>query len=308
MAYSVNNYGQKYQDIFHFFPAIEPFYGGFEKDFNSPLESWIFTNGHPYFPVYCSVLYLVLIFGGMRLMRDRKPFDLRWALALWNLMLSLFSFIGASRVVPHLFLMLKEHGIQAMLCSDSVQTVGSGVCGFWTYLFILSKVPELFDTFFIVVRKRKLIFLHWYHHVTVLLYCWHSYLTKSTAGIFFVGMNYSVHAIMYFYYFLSACRIRVWWLPDWFVTMCQTSQMFVGVALCVLGYGLYQTEGTWNGSSEFLSDNSVCAVKWDNIVSGAVMYASYFYLFLAMAVGRYFAKGKKSGDKSKKSNGKPKVQ
>jgi hypothetical protein len=37
--------------------------------------------------------------------------------------------------------------------------------------FTVSKVFELWDTFFIVVRKRPLILLHWYHHVTVLCVC-----------------------------------------------------------------------------------------------------------------------------------------
>lgn len=46
------------------------------------------------------------------------------------------------------------------------------VSGFWTTMFVLSKVPELGDTIFIVLRKQPLIFLHWYHHATVLVYSW----------------------------------------------------------------------------------------------------------------------------------------
>ena len=38
------------------------------------------------------------------------------------------------------------------------------VSGFWASLFVLSKVPELGDTFFILLRKQPLIFLHWWVH------------------------------------------------------------------------------------------------------------------------------------------------
>ena len=48
----------------------------------------------------------------------------------------------------------------------------SSVSSLWTYLFTMSKVPELMDTVFIVLRKQPLIFLHWYHHITVLIFTW----------------------------------------------------------------------------------------------------------------------------------------
>ena len=55
------------------------------------------------------------------------------------------------------------------------------------------QIPELGDTVFVVLRKKPLIFLHWYHHVTVLLYCWHSYYEQTTYGLYFICMNYTVH-------------------------------------------------------------------------------------------------------------------
>ena len=33
----------------------------------------------------------------------------------------------------------------------------------------------LVDTAFIIFRKHNLIFLHWYHHLTVALFCWLMY-------------------------------------------------------------------------------------------------------------------------------------
>ena len=47
------------------------------------------------------------------------------------------------------------------ICVPCDQEWGVGATGTWVQLFCLSKIPELFDTFFIVQRKRPLIFLHW---------------------------------------------------------------------------------------------------------------------------------------------------
>lgn len=51
-----------------------------------------------------------------------------------------------------------------------------------TWAFCFSKLPELIDTVFIVLRKQPLIFLHWYHHASVLVYCWFSYQDYSSTG------------------------------------------------------------------------------------------------------------------------------
>ena len=71
---------------------------------------------------------------------------------------------------------------------------------------ILFQVPELGDTIFIVLRKQKLIFLHWYHHITVLIYCWYSFSQYTAPARWFVVMNFVVHSIMYTYYAFRALR------------------------------------------------------------------------------------------------------
>jgi elongation of very long chain fatty acids protein 6 len=136
---------------------------------------------------------------------------------------------------------------------------------------------ELLDTFFIVVHKKPLIFLHWYHHITVLLYCWHSYVTHTPSGIFFAQMNYGVHSVMYFYYFLMAIKIK----PPWamMVTVLQISQMFVGVALTVLNFIFVGSEN--------------CVISHSNNLAAFLMYGSYLFLFLQFFISRYLVKSKK---------------
>jgi hypothetical protein len=99
---------------------------------------------------------------------------------------------------------------------------------------VASKIPELMDTVFIVLRKRPLIFLHWYHHVTVLLFCWSAYSTMAGSGLYFVAMNFSVHALMYGYYCLQALKLCPKWFPTVWITLAQILQMFIGFLIFII--------------------------------------------------------------------------
>ena len=71
--------------------------------------------------------------------------------------------------------------------------------------------------------------------ITVLLYCWHSYAARISNGLWFGTMNYAVHSLMYFYYFLMTFESsRRWAKPfNWVLTTLQTSQMAVGIGVTV---------------------------------------------------------------------------
>ncbi|CAF4404463.1 unnamed protein product, partial [Adineta steineri] len=135
-----------------------------------------------------------------------KKYELRQPLVLWNTGLALFSLWGAYRSVPELIYTLTHHGFMYSVCHSPYM---KGITGLWVWLFMASKVPETIDTLFIVLRQQKLIFLHWYHHATVLIYCFYSYALFASTGHWFVTMNYCVHTIMYGYFALRAARIRV---------------------------------------------------------------------------------------------------
>lgn len=74
---------------------------------------------------------------------------------------------------------------------------------------------------------QKLIFLHPFHHSTVLLYCWYSYAFPSNVGMHFVAMNYAEHALMYGYFFLSAIGAWPRWLPPSIITLGQIAQVII---------------------------------------------------------------------------------
>ena len=75
------------------------------------------------------------------------------------------SFYAVYRIIPIASRMVYLGGWQHAIC-DYRSYVGSSGGGIWAFLFPLSKLPELVDTVFIVLRKQKMVFLHWYHHIT----------------------------------------------------------------------------------------------------------------------------------------------
>ncbi len=213
-------------------------------------------------------------------MSSRKPYKLRLALTLWNVSLAAFSIIGTLRTLPELIDVIREFGFAHSVCSNSFHTKVN-VSSFWTWLFIVSKAPELGDTVFVVLRKQKLIFLHWYHHITVLLFTWYSYADEASAGRWYIDMNYVVHALMYSYYAVRALGFRVPRNIAMIITISQIVQMILGTFVTYYAY-----------YSKF--NNKNCMISYSTVYAGILMYISYFLLFAYFFINSYFGSSSSS--------------
>jgi len=286
--------GNPIYQIYHIFPQFDMFYSNFEKTYNSETVLFWMKDNNYVIPVVAVVVYALFCLFGSKIMKNVKPFGLVKLLTYWNLFLSLFSFYGAFRTVPHMLYRISTESFEETVCKSADVAYGAGACGLAVQLFILSKLPELIDTVFIVLRKKPLIFLHWYHHITVLLYCWNSYVTESAAGLYFASMNYTVHAVMYFYYYLMAAKKLPKNFPSWVITLMQISQMFVGTF--VVGACLYYHK--YGGA---IYAPGECNNTPSNLIAGGIMYASYLYLFCEFAIKRFVFGIKDEPKKAKKT-------
>eukprot|EP00471_Norrisiella_sphaerica_P004280 CAMPEP_0184478438 /NCGR_PEP_ID=MMETSP0113_2-20130426/469_1 /TAXON_ID=91329 /ORGANISM="Norrisiella sphaerica, Strain BC52" /LENGTH=316 /DNA_ID=CAMNT_0026856237 /DNA_START=214 /DNA_END=1164 /DNA_ORIENTATION=+ len=245
-----------------------------------------FHRSHSDIPIFTVSVYLFIIFvaPGM-LITEGKPMRKRFA--FWNVLLSGFSFIGASRVVPVLYQALTEKGFKYTVCEDPRKWYLDGPAGAWTALFIYSKIPELMDTVYLVLKKPQasVRFLHWFHHLTVLLYCWHAYHHTIAPGIWFASMNFCVHAVMYLYYAFMVFGIGYVVKPfAQFITIIQILQMVVGMLVTATS-AYYHT----------LGGDAACHVNGPNYRMGLAMYCSYFLLFVKLFAQKY---SKKNGNGS----------
>lgn len=233
-------------------------------------------------PIFCILAYVTLIFGLSNCMKNRKPMKLRAVKTVWNFTISAFSFWGFCVLINHL--LFSEYagiftaGLEKSICTHPSH-FGCGWVGMATAMFCFSKCFELIDTIFIILAKRPLIFLHWYHHITVLLFCWYAYGTRASTGIYFGCVNYFIHSIMYFYYGMTQFSPYTKSLVKPFamqITFLQLSQMGFGVI--IIGFTVY-----------YKYYRKPCYTHANVNFLGLLMYASYFVLFLQIFLDRYFA-------------------
>ncbi|KHJ89740.1 GNS1/SUR4 family protein [Oesophagostomum dentatum] len=205
-----------------------------------------------------SIVYIFVIFSIKAIMSNYKPFQLTSLLNFWNAWLAIFSTIGGIITGYGLFYEIYYRGLVCKSIDDSVQKskrmnktgiasythLGdffTGASGYLTFLFVMSKILELGDTIILVLRKKPLIFLHWYHHVLTLNYAIWSYSQDIAYNSWITWMNFSVHSIMYGYYMLRSYGIKV---PAWVARNITTMQILQFVIthfiLFHVGYLTYQ--------------------------------------------------------------------
>jgi len=249
------------------------------------------TREHWLIPLVTATVYIVAIPAIKLIMAKREAIRAQNVVCLWNFLLSIFSFTGLCFTFPKLFSKIWMEGFEASVCS-APQDYGHGYGGFFVMAFIYSKLAEVVDTFFLLIRKNDVILLHWYHHATVMLFCWQAYAVNTGfAGLWFATMNYFVHSVMYFYYALTQydkeIRKKIKKVAI-FLTSFQIAQMVMGLVVLVKSV-VYQMEGR------------ECYLNKSNQLLGLLMYISYFLLFVKLFIEHYVLKpASTSVDESKK--------
>ncbi|XP_074967596.1 very long chain fatty acid elongase 4-like isoform X3 [Phalacrocorax aristotelis] len=188
--------------------------------------NWVLESGDPRtdpWPLVHSPLPVMLLFAvylfvvalGPFYMRKREMLKLRGLLIAYNLaMMTLSSYMFYEFLVTSV---LDNYSYLCQPVDYSRSELGmrmASVC--WWFFF--SKVIELLDTVFFILRKKQeqVTFLHVYHHGTMLFNWWSGVKYVPGGQAFFIGMlNSFVHIFMYGYYALAILGPQMhrylWW-------------------------------------------------------------------------------------------------
>lgn len=165
-------------------------------------------------------------------MRNRKPYDLKLAIRLYNLLLvviNTFLFIGTVRSF--------RYGLDFWGCDEAISTRKRGVMLHYGHMFFHTRYLEFFDTFFFILRKKnsQISFLHVFHHAIVptLMYIGLKFYPLPFNSLL-PSTNMFVHIIMYAYYGLATFGPNVqrflWWKK--YLTTMQISQFVLLLIHC----------------------------------------------------------------------------
>lgn len=248
----------------------------YQRDFDAHDAQHFFAT-HWTLPLTTVALYLFLVWYGQRLMEYRSPFELRRVSFVWNILVALFSVCGSIACVPHLLAQWHVHGFWYTACSDVYELAGSGAPALWATLFTWSKLFELFDTALLVLKKRQVITLHWFHHASVILFVWAGWTFETPCALWYGAMNYSVHALMYSYF---ACTAHQRWRP----IVLRLAPAITSLQISQFAFGTFI-----NGFAAFsyFSPSIGCAIKPPILWISAALYIAYGCLFVHLFVRRY---------------------
>uniref|UniRef100_A0A915AXL5 Elongation of very long chain fatty acids protein n=1 Tax=Parascaris univalens TaxID=6257 RepID=A0A915AXL5_PARUN len=240
---------------------------------DDPVTYTLFVQKYWYHSITISILYFISVKFLQHVMSNREPFQLKRPLLLWNTFLAVFSFFGFIRTAEDVIYSLYYLGVFHSLC----YTINPyGVAAFWALLFAISKVVELGDTYFIVLKKKPLTFLHCYHHIVVLIGTIHGGAAHSAHGRFFITMNYFVHCIMYSYFAYTSYGWRPSRSMSMLVTTLQIAQMLIGITINSL---VHQIK---------LYETAPCQQTMGHVYLGYFIYGSFAALFIHFYINAYY--------------------
>ncbi|PVU98097.1 hypothetical protein BB561_000110 [Smittium simulii] len=242
--------------------------------------------------VFIGILfYLSFILIGKAILKNRNAIDGGIMVIVHNMfvcLLSLFLLLGfLEQVIPKLM----THGFFWTICNYYSYTQPLELL---YYLNYICKWIEFIDTFFLVLKKKKLQTLHVYHHALTMYLCFIQINGKTSISWFVCSVNLFVHVIMYYYYYLASRGIRVSWKK--YLTSMQISQFIIDINLVY--FCLYTHMAYHNFPS--LPNVGDCRGTRQSAYFGCFLLSTYLFLFVQFFI-KVYAEGNKISQNKKKN-------
>jgi len=268
--------------------AKQPWYKFTFEDKVSP-----FTTNKEVFIGFC--VYFLVIFGVQAIMRkfNIKPLQLKWPFFVHNCILTVVSAALLYGFAYNLYPIMKKHGVLYAMCNVGSYTQQMELLYYLNYLV---KWWELIDTLFLVLKRKKLEFLHVYHHSFTMVLCYVELVGRVSIAWVVITINLAVHVIMYYYYArTSVIKKRVWWKK--YLTTMQIVQFIIDIAII---YSVLVANNLYKVFPNFILSYPCAGTDFAHVF-GCIIVSSYLYLFIDFFKKTYKTKSSKKATPSKET-------
>ncbi|CAO3692675.1 unnamed protein product [Rhizopus stolonifer] len=224
------------------------------------------------------ITYFIVIFGGRYLMKESDAFKLKMPFMIHNVLLTLVSGLLLALMVEQIFPVLYHRGFFAAVCE---QTTWTQPLELLYYLNYLVKYWELIDTVFLVLKKKKLEFLHYYHHSLTMVLCYTQLNGKTSVSWVVITLNLAVHVLMYYYYCRTAAGAKIWWKK--YLTTMQITQFVIDLSVVYFCTYTFFTSTHW----PHLPHLGQCSGTETSALFGCGLLSSYLLLFINFYIMTY---------------------
>lgn len=228
-------------------------------------------------------------------MKNREKYSLIMITRIHNIILFIWSFIMFIGVLIGLLPFIINDGLFESIIVDKDIRVFKSI-QFWYYMYYICKYYEMIDTVILVLKKKRIIFLHIFHHAIM---PWSTYAAISQRwipSVYALVWNNLIHIFMYYYYFISTFKTSssISWKS--YLTLMQIIQ-FIGGIFTALLYWYYCFDFGDNSIFEYdyLFGQTKCTGNSDPwiCVFQTILISSFLLLFIIFYINAYFKKTKK---------------
>ncbi|KAI9258034.1 GNS1/SUR4 family-domain-containing protein [Phascolomyces articulosus] len=236
--------------------------------------------------------YLMVIFGGRYILREASATHPKFIFQIHNLLLTLVSLAILLLLIEQLVPQLYNHGLYWTICSYDAWTQKHELLYYLNYLV---KYWELADTVFLVLKKKKLEFLHVFHHSMTMVLCFTQLVGRTTVSWVPIVLNLTVHVFMYYYYFRTASGAKIWWKR--YLTTMQITQFIIDL------FAVYGCTYTFYASkyAPHLPNFGTCSGGEGAAWFGCAILSSYLVLFINFYRMTYKSGSKKAATAATKA-------
>ncbi|KAG4306572.1 hypothetical protein PORY_000560 [Pneumocystis oryctolagi] len=257
-----------------------------EKIMGYSVDEFVFVPGKTFLSSWTEVissisLYYVVIFLGQLIMKPFSPKKLNIIFQIYNLFLSILSGCFFLLLFEQMFPVVWKHGLYYSICDAKSWTQPAVTIYYLNYLI---KYLELMDTVFLFLKKKRLQFLHCYHHGATIFLCFAQLIGQTPVSYIPIFLNLGVHVVMYYYYYLCACGIRVWWKKC--VTLMQIVQFILDLLFVYFATYTYFAYNYF----PYLPNFGNCSGKEFAALIGCFFLSSYLFLFIGFYAATYKSK------------------